>query len=209
MKHPFYKILITIVLFASLFILIAALLSKKEVDTYQASGMEDKQESLSQQTLWSVMDQEGKKVKSLSNDHPDVIAVKKLVEGHGKVVDNRDYQSINTKDEYAFYVTPFVDELKKGYEEKLYEMYKGNKINLIQTSFSWYEMTFSSEYETARVVVESELEITEASQDYLNENQLKLHTPYQQQRTMDLLKEGDTWKISSINKTPFIKKDRE
>ncbi|MCD9022646.1 hypothetical protein [Cohnella silvisoli] len=166
-----------------------------------------KQQERESQTLWFVIDENGKKLRNLPDDDPEVMGVNKLMVLHSDVVDNLNYRSLNVKDEFRFYSQGFKEQLnQEGYPQVLLLMYKDNEIVLKLNRLAWYEMAFHRNFKTARLKTESEIVIERCSQEYMDKYKLKLGQAYVQPRIVDLVKEGSEWKIARIDKGPFVVK---
>ncbi|MBP2000198.1 major membrane immunogen (membrane-anchored lipoprotein) [Paenibacillus shirakamiensis] len=159
------------------------------------------------QSLWFVIDESGNKIKSLDSQDPNVVAVNKVITEHSKIVDNLDYRSLQATRELQYYAKPFVQVLQQqGYLTALQQMYMNHQIILQLNQLSWYEMAFYKDLKTVRVKTESQIVIKQCSQDYLTKNKLIKGQTYSQPRIVDLQKEGGTWKITKIEKGPFVLK---
>lgn len=171
------------------------------------SAETDMQAERSSQSLWFVIDEQGKRLENLPSDSSDVEAVNSVITKHSDVVDNFDYHNLKEGDELAFYAEPFINSLKQvNYTQALQNMYRNNKIVIEQNQLAWYEMAFYKDMKTVRVKTESEIVIKECSEDYLEQHKLKKNQVYSQARIVDLQKENEIWKITKIDKGPYVAK---
>ncbi|RKE23444.1 hypothetical protein [Streptomyces sp. TLI_171] len=158
------------------------------------------------QSLWHVIDADGRTTAQLPDDDPVVTAVRKTVALHSGVVDNRDEHSIGdrTAQEFALYASEFADELRaQHYDTKVAELFGANHLATKQVSLAWYVSTFPEDMTTANVEMDSTIEFTTAAPGYLEKNGFALNTPYTQHRTVSLARSGDAWKITAIRKNPL------
>ncbi|MEU1425311.1 hypothetical protein [Kitasatospora sp. NPDC005751] len=158
------------------------------------------------QSLWHVIDTDGKTVSQLRDDDPVVTAVRKTVVLHSGTVDNRDHRTVtdSTAQEFAFYQRDFADQLRsKQYDTKLAALFTANHLVTHQVSIAWYVSTFPLDMATAKVQMDSTIEFTEADPAYLSANRLELNKPYAQHRTVSLARTGETWAITAIEKNPL------
>lgn len=167
----------------------------------------DKQAERSSQSLWFVIDEKGDKLKNLSSDNPEVRAVNSVITKHSEVVDNYDYRNLKEAAEFSFYAQSFIDSLQKlSYSKALNNMYKDNKIAIGRKELAWYEMAFYKDMKKVRIKTESEIVIKDSSQNYLDKYKLKKNQVYSQPRIVDLQKENGVWKITRIDKGPYVAK---
>jgi len=163
-----------------------------------------KQAERAGQTLWIVIDEDGNTINNLPDDHPEVLAVREIVEAHAEIIDNRSPSGANAEDEYSFYTDAFIRQLQdQKYAQALRAMYAGSRIEIRKQSLAWYEMAFYQDMKTVRVKTESEFELAASSDDYLEKYGLILGQVYKQPRIVDLIKEGSEWKIAKIEKAPL------
>ncbi|MFJ9429314.1 hypothetical protein ACIRQY_06565 [Streptomyces sp. NPDC101490] len=160
------------------------------------------------QSLWHVIDDDGRTLARLPDDDPLVTLVRKTVALHSGVVDNRDARDIarSVTDELSFYNPDFAMSLRSGdYSEKLVGLFTRNHLATRQTSIAWYRSTFPRDRATAKVTMESTIEFTAADTAYLNANGFALHTPYAQRRTVSLARTGGRWLIVALEKEPLTR----
>ncbi|MFJ6521590.1 hypothetical protein ACIQJ4_25440 [Streptomyces filamentosus] len=160
------------------------------------------------QSLWHVIDKNGKTVAQLPDDDPLVTTVRKTVVLHSGIVDNRDHRTVATSaaGEFAFYNKGFAASLdSQHYKTKLERLFTDNRLATRQTSLAWYKSTFPEDRTTAKVDMETTIEFTAGDAAYLKAKQLALHTPYTQRRTISLAKTGDRWLIVAIEKNPLTR----
>ncbi|GHH69080.1 hypothetical protein GCM10018781_27060 [Kitasatospora indigofera] len=158
------------------------------------------------QSLWHVIDSNGSTVTQLGDDDPVVTAVRKTVVLHSGAVDNRDHRTIgdSTAQEFTFYNQDFADQLRsQQYDTKLAALFTTNHLATRQVSIAWYQSTFPKDMTTAKVQMDSTIEFTEADPAYLSANKFELNKPYTQHRTISLVRTGDTWTITAIEKHPL------
>lgn len=161
---------------------------------------------LSGQSLWHVIDKDGRTVRQLPDDDPTVTAVRKTVVLHSGVVDDRVHRTIeqSAQREFAFYSEEFADALRaQRYEEKLAALFTDNDLTTRQTGIAWYKSTFPQDMSTAKVEMDTVITFTEADRAFLDASKLTLHTPYTQHRTVSLTRAGGKWAISAIQKGPL------
>ncbi|WP_030689243.1 hypothetical protein [Streptomyces globisporus] len=161
---------------------------------------------LSGQSLWHVIDEDGRTVRQLPDDDPTVTAVRKTVVLHSGVVDDRDHRTIeqSAQREFAFYSRDFAGELRsQQYEKKLSALFTDNGLATRQTGLAWYESTFPQDMTAAKVEMDTVITFTEADRPFLNASNLALDTPYTQHRTVSLAKTGGKWTIVAIQKGPL------
>ncbi|MVO98249.1 hypothetical protein [Paenibacillus lutrae] len=170
-----------------------------------------KQAERAAQTLWHVKDAEGNLAGSVADDHPDVIAVRKLLIMHANVINNRSYKTLQPEEELAYYTETFRSNLGKRYQDGLKELYAQQQIEIKQRNLAWYDITFSADYRLAQAKVEDEFEFVASEPQYLAQRKLSLGKFYKQQRVVDLVKEGNAWRIADMKKSPLtddgVKKD--
>ncbi|WP_121831000.1 hypothetical protein [Streptomyces sp. S1] len=160
------------------------------------------------QSLWHVIDADGKTLTQLADDDPLVTAVRKTVVLHSGVVDNRDHRGIarSATNELDFYNDDFAASLRaQDYVDKLTELFTENHLTTRQTAIAWYRSTLPRDRSTAKVSMESTIEFTAADPSYLKANGLTLGTPYNQRRTVSLARTGGRWLIVAIEKEPLTK----
>ncbi|WP_086823146.1 hypothetical protein [Streptomyces sp. NRRL B-24572] len=160
------------------------------------------------QSLWHVIDGDGKTLTRLADDDPLVTAVRKTVVLHSGVVDNRDHRGIarSAADELDFYNKDFATKLRsQGYGGKLTELFTKNHLTTRQTAIAWYVSTFPRDRSTAKVSMESTIEFTTADPAYLKANDFSLDTPYTQRRTVSLARSGGRWLIVALEKEPLTR----
>ncbi|MFF5789687.1 hypothetical protein ACFY8P_32500 [Streptomyces sp. NPDC012693] len=155
------------------------------------------------QSLWHLIDENGKTLTQLPDDDATVTAVRRTVVLHSGVVDNRDHRSItgSASQEFTFYSKGFADKLRsQRYDTKLSELFTSNRLVTRQTSIAWYRSTFPQDMTTAKVEMDSVIEFTSADQSYLKTNKFELNKPYTQHRTVSLTKTDGKWTIVGIEK---------
>ncbi|TYP71064.1 hypothetical protein [Paenibacillus methanolicus] len=155
------------------------------------------------QTLWHVLDAEGNQAESVADEHPDVIAVRKLLILHANAINNRSYKTIRPEEELAYYTETFRSQLGKRYQNELKQLYEQQQIEIKQRNLAWYDITFAADYRRAQAKVEDEFEFVACEPQYLAARKLSLGKSYKQQRVVDLVKEGDAWRIADIKKSPL------
>ncbi|GAA4832178.1 hypothetical protein [Kitasatospora terrestris] len=158
------------------------------------------------QSLWHVIDQDGKTLRRLPDDDPVVTAVRKTVVLHSGAVDNRDQQNLadSIQQEFTYYHPDFVAALRsQQYEDKLTRLFTTNHLATRQLGVAWYQSTFPQDMTTAKVAMDATIEFTAADPAYLAANHFELHTRYTQHRTVSLTKNGDRWTITAIDKNPL------
>ncbi|RPE36174.1 hypothetical protein [Kitasatospora cineracea] len=156
------------------------------------------------QSLWHVIDADGRTTAQLPDDDPVVSAVRKPVVLHSGAVDNRDERILadSTAQEFSFYAPAFADRLRaQHYDTKLAELFTANHLATRQVGIAWYRSTLPEDLATAKVEMESTIEFTAADPGYLTANGFKLDQPYTQHRTVGLARSGDRWVITAIDKT--------
>ncbi|GAA4838454.1 hypothetical protein [Kitasatospora terrestris] len=158
------------------------------------------------QSLWHVIDADGKTIRQLPDDDPVVTAVRKTVVLHSGAVDNRDAAGIadSTTQEFTFYGTDFTASLRaQQYDTKLAALFTTNHLATRQVSIAWYQSTFPKDMTTAKVQMDATIEFTAADPGYLATSHLELNKPYTQHRSVSLAKQGDRWAIVAIDKNPL------
>lgn len=168
---------------------------------------EKKQEERSKQSLWTVLDKEGKDKEMLDSENKDIKAITELINKHCSIVDNRDFKILKVENEYSLYSDNFTKMLEKGnYKESVQTMYDNNKLVLSHENLVWYRNYFNEDITTCKVTVESEFSIKEGSKEYLEKNQMKLDEVYQEKRIYYLEKVNDNWNIVNIEKGALTKR---
>lgn len=168
---------------------------------------EKKQEERSKQSLWTVLDKEGKDKEMLDSENKDIKAITELINKHCSIVDNRDFKILKVENEYSLYSDNFTKMLEKGnYKESVQTMYDNNKLVLSHENLVWYRNYFNEDITTCKVTVESEFSIKEGSKEYLEKNQMKLDEVYQEKRIYYLEKVNDNWNIVNIEKSALTKR---
>ncbi|MEU3460680.1 hypothetical protein ABZ721_12075 [Streptomyces sp. NPDC006733] len=155
------------------------------------------------QSLWHVIDADGKTITQLPDDDPVVTVVRKTVVLHSGAVDNRAYRTIadSAAQEFAFYNADFADALRaQHYDAGLADLFTTNHLATHQTDIAWYQSTFPKDMKTAKVEMDSTIEFTAADQSYLDTNKFELHRPYTQHRTVSLALAHGKWAIVAIEK---------
>ncbi|WP_068775040.1 hypothetical protein [Paenibacillus sp. FJAT-26967] len=198
-------ILIAVVLLAVMGTMLTGCTPEKRTSEAQ------KQADRAAQTLWHVKDAGGNAAESVADDHPDVIAVRKLLIMHANVINNRSYKNLQPEEELAYYTETFRSNLGKRYQDGLKELYAQQQIEIKQRNLAWYDITFSADYRLAQAKVEDEFEFVASEPQYLAQRKLSLGKFYKQQRVVDLVKEGNAWRIADMKKSPLtedgVKKD--
>lgn len=162
-----------------------------------------------EQTLWQLLDSEGKPEKYLSDEDKNVKAVRTIVEEHHKLVDNRSGQSLNCQEEFKLYAPDFKGQLEVNqYEEALNKMYKDNQMAIEAGNLTWFVSTFNEAVSTCKVTIDADFKITKCNQEYLDTNELDLNTEYVEQRIIYLEKEKGEWFITNITKSAINKKEK-
>ncbi|MFC9468370.1 hypothetical protein [Streptomyces coelicoflavus] len=159
-------------------------------------------------SLWTLIGDRGETLETLPDDDPDVVAVRKAVALHSATTDNRDHRSItrSTEEEFAFYASEFAESLEKqGYGPRLDRLFRTNELATRQVNTAWYRSTIYRNRATAKAEMDSVLEFTTATPDYLREGGFALNTPYTQHRTVSLAKRDGRWTITAIQKSPMVK----
>lgn len=181
--------------------------SSNENNNINYEEEEKKQEERSKQSLWTVLDKEGKDKEMLNNENKDIKAITELINKHCSIVDNRDFKILKVEDEYSLYSDNFTKMLEKGnYKESVQAMYDNNKLVLSHENLVWYRNYFNEDITTCKVTVESEFSIKEGSKEYLEKNQMKLGEVYQEKRIYYLEKANDNWNIVNIEKGALTKR---
>ncbi|MFE9040221.1 hypothetical protein ACFYOG_04830 [Streptomyces sp. NPDC007818] len=160
------------------------------------------------QSLWHVIDEDGRTIEQLPDDDPLVTLVRKTVVLHSGVVDTRDHKSVapSIDDELSFYNKDFAATLRsQQYPGKLTALFTRNKLATRQKSVAWYRSTFPRDRKNAKVEMEATFEFTAAAPDYLKKNKLELHTPYTQRRSVSLAEIDGRWLITRIEKNPLTR----
>ncbi|MFE2729310.1 hypothetical protein [Kitasatospora sp. NPDC059327] len=158
------------------------------------------------QSLWHVIDQDGKTLRQLPDDDPVVTAVRKTVVLHSGAVDNRDQQNLadSIQQDFTYYHPDFAAALRsQQYESKLTQMFTTNHLATRQLGVSWYQSTFHQDMTTAKVEMDATIAFTAADPAYLAANHFELNKRYTQHRTVSLTRTGDRWTITAIDKTPL------
>lgn len=168
---------------------------------------EKKQEERSKQSLWTVLDKEGKDKEMLDSENKDIKAITELINKHCSIVDNRDFKILKVEDEYSLYSDNFTKMLEKGnYKESVQTMYDNNKLVLSHENLVWYRNYFNEDITTCKVTVESEFSIKKGGKEYLEKNKMKLDEVYQEKRIYYLEKVNDNWNIVNIEKGALTKR---
>lgn len=169
---------------------------------------EKKQEERSNQTLWTVLDEDGNDKSGLENTNENVKEIIDIIEKHCSIIDNRDFNELNVEDEYSLYNEGFNKVLEKGnYKNSVESMYKNNKLVLNHENLIWYRNYFNEDMTTCKVTVESEFTIKEGNKDYLEKNQMSLDKVYQEKRVYYMEKEENNWSIVNIEKGALTKRN--
>ncbi|QKW07524.1 hypothetical protein HUT18_15185 [Streptomyces sp. NA04227] len=159
-------------------------------------------------SLWSLIGEGGKDLGGLPDDDKDVAAVRKTVALHSGAVDNRGPGELpeSLKTEYAYYTAEFRAALRtQDHDAQLTRLFRTNKLTTRQTKIAWYRSTLHTDRTTAKVEMDSVIEFTAATRDYLERGGFELRTPYTQHRTLSLVKRDGTWLIDRIDKTPLTR----
>ncbi|WP_033216178.1 hypothetical protein [Kitasatospora phosalacinea] len=158
------------------------------------------------QSLWHVIDADGRTTAQLPDDDPVVSAVRKTVVLHSGVVDNRDASGVadSAAQEFSFYAPAFAEQLRtQHYDTELAELFGAHHLATRQLGIAWYQSTFPRDLATAKVQMDSTIEFTAADPGYLADHGFELNKPYTQHRTLSLARAGDKWAITAIDKTPL------
>lgn len=166
-----------------------------------------KQAERAAQTLWSVLDGQGNEVKMLSEENEDVLEIEKIVNAHCAVVDNRDYTKLDPEEELQFYSADFVAFLKNGgYSDSLKKLYEENGLKLAASQIVWYRNYFNEDTTTCKVTVDSEFQLKEAKQEYLDQMKMEIGVIYQEPREYYFSKIDGKWTITNIKKGVLAKR---
>lgn len=182
--------------------------SSEKNDSVNYDEETKKQEERNKQTLWTVLDTDGNEKEMVSEKNSDdVRKIKKIINDHCTLVDNRDFKELKVENEYNLYNDKFSKVLDKGdYKKSVQAMYESNKLALKHENLIWYRNYFNEDMTTCKVTVESEFKIKESNKEYLEKNKMNLKEVYQEKRIYYLEKNNNEWKIINIEKGALTKR---
>ncbi|MEU9093513.1 hypothetical protein [Streptomyces sp. NPDC048428] len=157
-------------------------------------------------SLWTLIGTDGETVGTLADDDPDVTAIRRTVVLHSGTVDDRSSASVteSVKSEFAFYGAEFRKALEaQGYGTKVTTLFRDNALATRQEKVAWYRSTVYRDRRTAKAEMDTVFEFTAGDPAYLKKGGLAVGTPYTEHRTVNLAKQGGTWVITGIRRTPL------
>ncbi|WP_406455975.1 hypothetical protein OG782_29255 [Streptomyces sp. NBC_00876] len=157
-------------------------------------------------SLWTLIGADGERVETLADDDPDVTAIRRTVVLHSGTVDDRSSDSVteSVKNEFAFYGGEFKKALEaQNYGTKVTALFRDNGLSTRQEKVAWYRSTVYKDRRTAKAEMDTVFEFTAGHPAYLKKSGLAVGTPYTEHRTVNLAKQGGTWVITGIRRTPL------
>lgn len=161
------------------------------------------------QSLWHLVDGNGRTGQALPDSDPDVAAIKALVAAQSAVVDHRSGRTValSAAKENVFYTTRLATELRSaGYYGRVTSLFQDNGLSTEPVDIGWYASTIGSNRTSAQVVMDSTFEFATAKSAYLKANGLATNTAYTQHRVIGLRKVDGKWLIDSLRKYPLTRK---
>lgn len=157
-------------------------------------------------SLWTLIGDGGESLETLADDDPDVTAIRRTVVLHSGTVDDRSSTSVagSVKSEFAFYGAAFRKSLEaQDYGAEVTALFRDNKLATRQEKVAWYRSTVYRDRRTAKAEMDTVFEFTAGDPGYLKRGGLAVGTPYTEHRTVSLAKQGGTWVITGIRRTPL------
>ncbi|SEE51647.1 hypothetical protein SAMN05216483_6479 [Streptomyces sp. 2131.1] len=157
-------------------------------------------------SLWTLIDADGETIETLADDDPDVTAIRRTVVLHSGAVDDRNSASVteSLKSEFSFYGVEFRKALEaRSYATKAIALFRDNALATRQQKVAWYRSTVFRNRRTAKAEMDTVFEFTAGDPAYLKKGGLAVGTPYTEHRTISLAKQGSTWVITGIRRTPL------
>lgn len=157
-------------------------------------------------SLWTLIGAKGETLETLADHDPDVTAIRRTVVLHSGTVDDRSGASAeeSVRSEFAFYSPEFAEALEaQSYGTKVAALFQDNALATHQQKVAWYRSTVYRDRRTAKAEMDAVFEFTAGDPAYLKKGGLALRTPYTEHRTLNLAKQGGTWVITGIRRTPL------
>lgn len=152
-----------------------------------------------QETIYYVWDDSVEEtVVYFTEHHPEVKAIKEVIDRHLYLINTRDYRTIKGDEEYETYTQDFIEYLKEKNDiENSAKVYKDAKLVTTSLGVSEYEsFEFNVPVTECKVTFAGRLRFDEISDEAAKESGAKAGQVYEFRALLKLVKQGDgTWKI--------------
>jgi hypothetical protein len=144
---------------------------------------------------------------NLMDDTADEQAIKVLCKDFAKALNNRDFESLDSRAEYHLYTVDHLIELiNNNDEQNTVKLLNENKIKSKYEDCEFFSITFSEAQEQAEVVYNVSTYVVSADDKYFKilnkknskKNRISEGTPFSTTYTLLVKKEKGTWKIDKF-----------
>jgi hypothetical protein len=144
---------------------------------------------------------------NLRDDTPDEQAIKGLCKDFAKVLNDRDFESLDSRAEYHLYTVDYLIELiENNDEQSTINLFNENKIKSKYEDCEFLSITFSADQEQAVVVYNVRTCVLSADDKYFKKlnkknnkkNRISEGTSFNTTYTLLVKKEKGTWKVGKF-----------